>query len=179
MTAPVYDQDSVRLRHDDGTEVTANWLVLVNTDAKVGAGWICRSRYLIQETGGKSTDDFTPELRYSYNGAAYALLTTSSSYIKLVASGTVSDGTATTQQLGAGTFDGGSFDSNGTVALESFTKGQEKEYEWCHQIVSADVKPGDTIALRVYHSGGVGLNAYTNTLTMTIRRKGHIVHTGQ
>ena len=179
MTAPIYDQDSVRLRHDDGTEVTANWLVPVNTNAKARAGWTCRSRYLIQETAGKATENFTPELRYSYNGGAYALLTTSSSYIKLIASGTVSDGTATTQQLGAGDFDGGSFDSDGTVALESFTKADEKEYEWCHQIVPADTKPGDTIALRVYHSGGVGLDAYTNTLTITIRRKGYTVHAGQ
>lgn len=179
MTNAAYDQDSFRVRHDDGTETTANWLTgAVNIDVKARAGWTFRARILLQETGGKSTT-FQPELRSSYNGAAYALITTSSTYIKNVASGTVSDATATTQQLGAGDFDGGEFDSNGTYASETFTKSDEREYEACLQIVPADVTPGDTIALRMYHSGGTGLNTYTNTLTITIRKKGFTVHTGQ
>ena len=172
------DQDSFRIRHDDGTEAGANWLVPANTDVKSSAGWTFRARFLLQETGGKS-GDIQPEWRYSYNGAAYALITTSSSYIKLVPSGTVSDGTATTQQLGAGDFDGGEFDSNGTMADVAFNKSDEKEYEGCFQMVPADLAVGDTIAIRMYRSGGTVLEAYTNTPTLTIRQKAHVVHTGQ
>ena len=179
MTDAAYDQDSFRVRIDDGTEAGATWLTgATNVDVKARAGWTFRVRFLLQETGGK-TADFTPEWRYSYNGAAYALVTTSTSYIQLTASGTVSDGTATTQQIGAGDFDGGSFDSNGTIALESFTKADEKEYEGCFTIVPADVTPGDTIALRMYHSGGTGLNTYTATPTITVRKKGYTIQSGQ
>jgi hypothetical protein len=53
MTNAIYDQDSVRLRIDDGTESGATWQLPVNTDGKVSAGRLCRSRYLLQETGGK------------------------------------------------------------------------------------------------------------------------------
>jgi hypothetical protein len=178
MTNAIYDQDSVRLRIDDGTESGATWQLPVNTDGKVSAGRLCRSRYLLQETGGK-TADFEPELRYSYNGGAYTRVGLASSVIQLTASGTVSDGTATTQQLGAGDFDGGEFDSNGSIALEAFNKSDEREYEWCHAIIPADVKPGDTIALRVYHAGGTALDVYTNTLTITIRQRGYTVQAGQ
>lgn len=179
MAAQAVDQDSFRVRHDDGTEVTANWLTgAVNIDVKARAGWTFRARFLLQEYGAKSAL-FQPEWRYSYNGAAYALISTSSSYIKLVSSGTVSDGTATTQQLGAGDFDGGEFDDNGTMASESFTKSDEREYEGCFQMIPADVVSGDTIAIRMYRSGGTGLDSYTNTPTITIRQKAHVVHTGQ
>jgi len=178
MSNQAIDQDSFRIRHDDGTEAGANWLVPANTDVKSSAGWTFRARFLLQETGGK-TANFQPEWRYSINGAAYALISTSSSYIKLVTSGTVTDATATTQQLGAGDFDGGEFDDEGTMANEAFARVDEREYEGCFQMVPADLAVGDTIAIRMYRSGGTGLDTYTNTPTLTIRQKANVVHTGQ
>lgn len=179
MGSQAIDQDSFRIRHDDGSESAATWQVPINTNIKIAAGRIqVRIRYLLQETGGASKD-FQPEWRYSYNGGAYTLITTSSSYIQLLASGTVADGTATTQQLGAGDFDGGEFDSNGTMANETFNKADEREYEGCFEIVPADVKPGDTIAVRMYYSGGTQLASYTNTPVLTVRQKTYISISGQ
>lgn len=172
-------QVSFRVRHDDGSESAATWQVPANANIKIAAGRSpFRVRFLLEETGGK-TGDIQPEWRYSYNGGSYTLITAASSYIQLVASGTVSDGTATTQQLGAGTFNGGEFDSNGTMANESFTKSEQREYEGCFKIIPTDVKPTDTIAIRMYFSGGTQFTSYTNTPTLTIRQKAFVLLTGQ
>jgi hypothetical protein len=178
MSSQAVDQDAGRFRLDDGTEAGATWFAPLNTDIKGRAGWTFRLRYLLQEYGGKEAN-FQPEWRYSYNGGAYTLITTSSSVIQLTASGTVSDGTATTQQLGAGDFNGGEFDSNGTMANEAFTKNDEREYEGCFALVPADVAPGDTVAIQMYRSGGTALDSYTNTLTLTVRQRSNTGHIGQ
>jgi hypothetical protein len=160
-------QASYRIRNDDGTEATATWKAAANTTflAPLGAGF--RVRFLLQVATAISSTGFV--LMRSLNGGAYTAVTASSTVVKAIASPNVADGAATTKQLGVGTFVAGTFDEvDGAWATVSVAIGSETEMECSIQIVPADVKPRDTIALRVYQTTSIALGAYTNTPTLTV-----------
>lgn len=162
MGQPYYNQQSFRWRDDDGSETGATWLAVANAALpNPAADTTYRLRVLVQNTGDKA-DTPTLNLYYSYNSGTYTQVTTTSSYVRMTASGTVSDTTATTQQLGSGSWVAGEFDSNGSVSSTSLTNGYETEMEFCFQFRSADLSSGDTIDLQVYNSSSA-LNNYTNT----------------
>jgi len=122
---------------------------------------------MVAETAGAS-NAATPSLviEYSLNGGAYALVT-GATPIQFAAFIGATDGDATTQQIGAGSFVAGELDSNGTVAANAGLVNQETEMEYCLFIDSAQVSDGDTIALRAYDAGSA-LNGYTNTPVITV-----------
>jgi hypothetical protein len=160
-------QASYRGRNDDGTEATATWKAAANTlwHAPLNANF--RVRFLLQVATAISSTGFV--LMRSLNGGAYTAVTGASAVVKAAASPNVTDGAATTKQLGVGTFVAGSFDEvDGAWASVSVAIGSETEMECCIQVVAADVKPLNTIALRVYQTTSIALGAYTNTPTLVV-----------
>lgn len=168
--AASYEQEAFRFRNDDGTETTATWKAAENTNFTllVDANQTFRLRIELQENNSTGTAAaFT--IRYSKNGAAYATVTTATSDIKLVASGTVADATATTNQLTTSvkTHVNGQFDSNGTVANITINN-QSTELEYCLQGVAANLVHGDTYDFRCYRGGTTALQTYTRTPRLTV-----------
>lgn len=172
--AAVFDQDSFRIRNDDGTDETdATWKAAANVDADVATDTTFRQRFVVQETAGNS--DGAPvslQIQYRKNLGTWTNVTASSSNVKAVDSTKLTHGADTTQQVGGGTFltnnnwvedvDGVTDDS------AAFAGSDEAEVEFALQIVDADVTDGDQIELRVVKAGGTVLATYTNTPELTI-----------
>jgi len=157
-------QEAFRARNDDGSETTATWIAAANTDWTQDVDTTFRLRFLRAETAGGGENNVSHPLEYSLNSGAWTAVTTTTP-VQYTASATVIDGTATTQQLGTGTFSGdpSEFDSDGTVQnAPSWSGNDEVEYEACLTIDSAQVSNSDTIQIR--HAGLAG---YTNTPTVT------------
>ena len=86
-----------------------------------------------------------------------------------MASSNVTDGGATTQQVGGGTFNAGEIEEvNGIVEDSSVAAAAETEHEWVVEIVSGDVVDTDTLDFRVQWDDGAGY-ADPDTLTVTPR----------
>ena len=164
MTNPVTNQIEFRGRNNDGSETTATWKAALNTNWSQDVDTIFRIRFTVAETQGRNAN-LVLTLYSSYEGAAYAAVTTTSSYVKLLSSAQVDDATATTQQISSGTFVAGEVDDNASVASRLLNNSRT-EMEYVVQIVGADVANDDTIAFRVYASGAA-LNTYTQTPTVT------------
>lgn len=184
MGAPVnpsFTQTSFRFRNDDGTQTTATWAATANTNVKFKPTVILRCRFLIQQTVSTANTNLTQTfyLRYSENGGAYTDVgaqggtTTAVTYAN---SANVTDGTATTQQLGAGSFVAGGIDENGAQAV-TFTSGalSETEIEYVLQIYAPLTGPADTLDLRVYYGTATALNVYTNTPRLQRPRRNFVL----
>ena len=156
-----FTQNGFRARNDNGSETTATWIAALNTNWSQNVGVTFRFRVEALETAGGSTGQSLP-LEYQLNGGGYALVGAATP-IQFATSGTVADATATTQQIGSGTFLAGEFDSDGAVASVSFAGNDRSEMEFCLTIDSAQVANNDTIDLRIN-----GLDAYAQTATITV-----------
>jgi hypothetical protein len=167
-----FDQDSFRLRNDNGSETTATWLAATNTNAPMLVDTTYRARFLVQQTGELAATDVDFEWQYNLAGAGWNNITTSSSAVRAVASPNFVDGANCTQQLGAGAFftanAGMTEDGTAGGTTLALPAGQEAETELSFQIRAVDVTPGQTVQLRLTRDGGVVLNTYTQTPTVTI-----------
>jgi hypothetical protein len=167
-----FDQDSFRLRNDDGSETTATWLAAANTNASMLIDTTYRARFLVQQTGEITASDVDLEWQYNLAGAGWNNITTSSSVVRAVPSPNFIDAANCTQQLGSGTF----FTSNAGMTEDGTAGGTtldppaatEMETELSFQIRAADVAPGQTVQLRLTRDVGIVLNTYTQTPTITI-----------
>lgn len=164
----VVDQDSFRGRNDDGSETTATWKALVNTDWSQNVDENFRARFMLQETaGGNPNNNF--HLQYNLAAAGWNNVTGASSVVRSFASANVADAAATTEQMaGPGTFEAGQFDEVDGAVSTTFSASRETEHEWCLQIISGDVTNGQTLQLRVIYEAGGVLDTYTNTPTITV-----------
>lgn len=160
------EQASFRGRNDDGSQTTATWKDSVNTNWRQAVTTNFRVRFLVKHTGGATTPTF--QLEYNKNSGGWNSVTTASSVCKAVNSTSITDGEATTQQVGAGTFVTGEMSEDGiTAAISIGAATNETEVEYVLQLVSTDVTFGDTIELRVTNAG-VALDIYTNTPAITL-----------
>jgi hypothetical protein len=175
MGAAVTAQQTFRFREDDGSLTEATWLGAGNgSDISRGTGTAnkFRIRFVVEETNGGNANE--PWLLYaSYEGGSYFQITTSSNYIRLVASSYVSDGVnIPTAELGwSGTYNSDTFDSDGTKANNAL-QSEYGEPEYCLYIVDADVANDDTIDLRVYEAVGVPIDGYADTPRVTVVKGG-------
>lgn len=165
-------QASFRARNDDGSETGATWKFGANVNWTQAVDENFRVRFLVQETGaGTLSGTFGGQLQYNLAAAGWNNVTASSSVVQAVASSNITDGVATTQQMGAGTFVAGSIDEvDGNVANVSLSGDDETEVEYVLTIVSGDVTDAQTLQLRVIGLGDdtTALTAYTNTPTVTV-----------
>lgn len=157
-------QQQFRGRNDDGSQTAATWKAATNTNWTQSVGVPFRIRFSIQETAGASATK-TLVVQHNRNSTGWVTTTTSSANVTLVASASVSDGTATTQQISSGSFVVGSFDSNGSVSSVTLIS-QFTEMEYCLQLSGSTIVNGDTLQFRVVDNG-TALNGYTATPTVT------------
>jgi hypothetical protein len=106
---------------------------------------------------------------YSLNGATWLPVTSSSAVVRATASPFVTEDAATTQQLGAGTFVAGSTDeTDGFFSAVSLHVEDQTELEGCLSLVSADVHPGDSVAIVITRGNFEFLEVYNRTPTLTV-----------
>lgn len=169
-------QDAFRGRNDDGNETTATWKDSLNINWLQAVDTNFRTRILIGHSG--LLVSLTPQLEYNLNGAGWNPVTTASSVCKAVNSTNITDGEATTQQIGAGSFVAGEVSEDGIGAAIALTGTVETEVEYVLQIVATDVVDGDIVELRVTNAG-VALDVYTQTPAIVVsenpRRKAFLI----
>jgi hypothetical protein len=167
---PAFDQDSFRLRNDDGDEATATWKVAANQNTSLNVDENFRCRFVVQETAGGSVTNEGFKFQYRLNAGSWTDITTTSSVVKSVLSPNFTDGVDCVQRIGAGTFitDNDGMDENGaTGAVADFAGNDETEVEGCFQIVGADVANNDVIEIKVVRDDGTVLDSYTSTPSIT------------
>jgi hypothetical protein len=168
MTNAVTTQQSFAEVDDDGG-ANAGTLGITNDDWTQLVDSVFRIRFMLDTTAKAETDGYY--LYANYNGTGYARVTPTSSNVQSVASGfgtPPTDGTATSQRLGSGTFTAGEWDDNGAIGSMTIPVNNETEHEFCLSIVSGDVADGLDILFEVRFDSGGSLDGYTNTPTVTI-----------
>jgi CheY-like chemotaxis protein len=177
---PEFTQAKFRGRNDDGGEAApptgASWKAAENTDWNQMPDTSFRVRFLIQQTDGYDVSDKSFQLQYRHNGGSWTNVTGSSSYVKAVASGTVSDGTDTTEQMSGSqnfltgdnnAFDGGDGVAGGGTAMDFTGANDEVELEYCLQIVGADTSVADAIELRVFDTSSTYISTEIPIITVS------------
>ncbi len=163
---PITNQTDFRFRVNSGNEATATWLANANTNISIDVDTSFRYRVVVAETAGSSNPDTVNlTLFFSLEGGAFTLITASTA-IQFASFVDASDGDATTQQVGSGSFVAGSLDNDGTVANVDI-QATETEMEYCLTIDSGQVANDDTIDLQAFN-GGVALDNYGNTGRATV-----------
>jgi hypothetical protein len=165
------DQAHFRGRNDDGNQTGATWKAAEDTNWSQAVDANFRVRFTLDETAGVAVISQNYQLQYNLNGAGWNNVDAASSVVRSSASPHVADATVTTNQLTApaGTFEGGEFDEgNGIAGTGAIGAGNFTEFEYCVQILSADVVDADTIQLRLLAATSGALDAYTQTPTVTV-----------
>lgn len=162
----VLTQTSFRGRNDNGSETAASWIAATNTNWNQVVTSPFRVRFSIADN---SANTITYKSYYSLNAGAWTAITGSSTVVQAVSSASVTDGTATTQQLTVGTYIAGSIDTvDGTFAAVTHTASSGTDLEGCFKVVPGAVSVGDTVGIRIEQSSGTALNFYTATPSLTI-----------
>ena len=162
-----------RGRKDNGDQTNATWIAPQNEGFIQDEDDKHRMRFEVQETSGFGLSvPFSGQLVSSLNGGAWTAVSTTSSVIKSVSSGIVGNGTATTDQLtaGTGTFRPGTVDSNDGIAVTgaAFGANEHTELEFIVQFVPTDLVIGDIVELRLRESTGPDLDVYAVTAAVEI-----------
>lgn len=170
-----YTQSAFRAKNDTGGETSTDWIAAINIDWTQDLDSNFRIRFLIEETDDVEDLDIVFQLQYNLSSGGWNNVTASSSVVRSSASGFVTDGIDTTEQLsGPGTFltTNAGFDevdgAAGGANLDfTTTINQEVEVEYCVQLRSADTIGTDTVQLRIVKGTSTQLTVYTNTPTIT------------
>lgn len=176
-TNPAFTQTSYRFRNDDGSQTTATWKAAVNTNSNEKAYRSFRCRFLIQQTVSAANQNLSRifKLRYSLNGGTYTDVgaQNSETAVRYASSVNVSDATATTQQVGTGSFIAGTIDNNGDTGTITFTNSalSETEIEFVLELYGGLINEVDTLDLRVYETDNTVLTSYTNTARIKRQRR--------
>lgn len=161
------DQDAFRIRNDDGDETTATWKAALNTSIPIAINEPFRVRFVVQNTGSAYSSYIYAY--YRINGDTWYRV--GAGVVDFYDSSSITDGEATTQQIGSGTFNAGKmFESS---ALVSINAGEETEIEAVLELGA--VSNEDTVEVRLYESIlvegifylAVPFLSYTNTLSFT------------
>lgn len=167
------DQDAYRWRNDDGSETAATWLEALNTSHlfDVAAGNVqTRLRILIEEQNGAMSANFDAQLEYDVNGSGiWNDVTLTSSVVRAFNSAFLSDGSDTTQQIGAGSFvtpNAGQSETGlaGGGALD-FAGSDETELDYALEFIAADLSDGDSVIIRVQ-----AVDSWLNQAAVTIAK---------
>ncbi len=172
-TDPVFDQESFRFRNDDGSESGATWYAILNADVNDldnDTNYRLRINVKEQNTAVGKNEDI--QFQYSHESGAWTNITTTSSYIKAIASADAgfSHLGNTTQQLTSGGFDAtnAACSETGVSGGATLDPPQDSyvEAELCFQVVSADVVAGETIDIRVLFD--LALDTWTQVPRITV-----------
>ncbi|PSK90111.1 PKD domain-containing protein [Taibaiella chishuiensis] len=168
-TSPSMGQKQYRWRNNDGSESAATWRAAVNTAVTItSSADILRLRIELANTGTAAAT-VTETLEYSANGGTtWTIMNTPATNAFTYQTSTfVTNGAATTNQMGtgtAGTFAAGRIVSNpGTAA--TLADGARTEYEWVIT-PTANIVPGTTYTFR--STGQQATPTVYPTLTMAV-----------
>lgn len=184
MPVATWRQQSFAWYTDDGGEGT-NQIGATNANPGILAADTTqyRLRYLIQEyANSDQAETPTFELWYRVDATggtsfgAWTVVDSDDTYFTTVGSAGVSDGSTTTQQIGAGTFNDGEFvlvDTGGsaTNAMAATAGNDEYECEWVLEFAETGLSAN--FEFRVELSGGTDLDSYINTTQVSLDH--HIV----
>lgn len=168
MTTALCTGSAYRGRNDDVSLNSSTFTYSQNTDWEQNVDVNFRVRFECEETNNKSFI-LAWQLEYSTDGSNYYSVTTSSNVCKAVSSSQFSDLDATTNVLtvSAQTFTAGEGSTDG-VGTSLQMQNQQSEYEFCVQLVGADLNDNDTVYLRI-----AGLSNYTSgnpIATLTVNK---------
>lgn len=168
--------------YNDGSESASTLIGSLNVNPAKGDldnDTIYLFRIAIEEDGGGSLMNFSPQLTYNHNGGGDTDVNATSSVIRSAGSGSgLTDGGDTTDRITSGDF---TFDptNEGQDEIDGVAGGNTAdlsntgaEFVWAFTIRDVDVADDDTIVLNVYMStGGPALDNYDHTLpTITIEK---------
>jgi hypothetical protein len=172
MVNPAFDQRAWRFREDDGTETSATWTAAQNTvPSPKPVNEVFRLRFEIQETAGASQNNATIVLQYDINNSnSWVNIDEASPGVRLTESAFVAHGTATTNQLtaGTGTFRPGIVATTASGTDISFAGNDHAEVEWCFHLVGADLNDGDTVRFRVTINGALPATSTAGNASLTV-----------
>lgn len=168
-------QSHYRFGIDSGTESSHGWHA--NEDANPSEGTIALDttfllRFCLQ-CDGTAASNVDCEYQYRVNGGTWTNITTTSSFVRAVAATALTNGGNCTKRL-SGT---GTFESSGAGQTEDGTSGGtandivangNSECECGLQLRSADLTGGETVDFRLTRDGGVLIDTYAVTPSLTI-----------
>lgn len=172
-------QRAYRFYNDNGSESTGTAAAAENTALVVKPNGT--KQYILRiglgETGagsinGATTDDY--QLQRSYDGGAYANVTTTSTVVKAFASGNLTDAGVTTNRAsdplsdGGGSFVAGEISETGLITDRQITANNFTEFVYTVEVVAADVTDGKNIDFRVLLNGATTNVTYTVTPRITV-----------
>lgn len=172
-------QRAYRWYNDDGSESAGTAAAAENTALTVKPNGT--KQYILRvglaETGagsiaGATTDDY--QLQRSYDGGAYANVTTSSTVVKGFNSTNLTDAGTTTNRAsdalsdGGGSFVAGEIAENGLITDRQITANNFTEFIYTVEVVPADVADGKNIDFRILLNGATTNMTYTVTPRITI-----------
>jgi hypothetical protein len=173
-------QSHYRFGINELIESTHGWHAAEDTDPSpelsVDTTFLLRFTLQCNATGQSNVD---PEFQYRKNGGAWTNITPSSSNVKAVLPVCWLNGAHTSKRLsGTGTFDASNLGctSDGTAggsAMDIAANGNN-ETECGLQLVGADLVGGDLIEFRLTRDGGVLLNTYAVTPSLSVPYEGTV-----
>lgn len=166
---PIWNQQSYAF-YNDGTESASTIIGAANASQSLDTDTTYQLRFLVQETNGSNQgDDLTVRLQYRLNAGTWTSVS-STTPIQYTAAGTITDGGATTQRIGAGTFVAGRVYEAANDAAVLYTEGGNDESEGLFGLTidGAQVANNDTIELQLVQGDGTAFDIYTNTATLTV-----------
>jgi len=158
------------LAADQATAGACTWGAAQNVNYNPPLDTPFRIRFAIADTGTTSVGATAWRIFASYNGGAYAQVTTTSSgnpiFSTDATAGNSADDSSITNSLltgASGSFVNGAYDDTGSIASLGLATVSYFELEFGLQINSAVAAPGATLAFRVYRGTSTALNTYTVT----------------
>lgn len=170
IITPFVTQTQYRWRNDDGNEATATWRAANNTAISVGdTTTILRVRIELNNNSGGGAYDVNETLEYSSNGGTTwtPITNAPTNAFRYVSSTFVTNGGATTSQMGAatpGTFVAGRIISAVPSATPMSLNANKTEYEWVIK-PTASVLPLTTYTFRSANQGSTPVVYPTLTTT--------------
>lgn len=161
-------QSRFRFYNDDGSQSAATAAGDQNASIGItdtGGNTTFHLRVGVEETGGTSSTNSPWQLQFRRNGGSWSDVTSSSAFVKAVASTHLTDGDSTTSRLtgAGGTFIGGKVAETGSTANHALVANFHTEHLFSIQTVDADLASGDTLEFQVLHNGTALAGGYTAT----------------
>lgn len=165
-------QSHFRFGIEEGTEASHGWHANEDTNILFGVNKTFLLRFTLQ-CDATLQSNVAPEFQYNRNGLGWNAITTSSNVARAVTTAVFANAANTTKRLsGTGTYESSSqgctHDGISGGAQMDIVASGNAETECSLQIMEATVEDGDTIQFRLTRDGGVLLNTYAVTPTLTV-----------
>lgn len=175
---PVFAQNAFRGEQSWGTQSTHNWITDLDTNwvqpvaatATNEIEYAFRLRVLVAETAGGVANNRQIQLQRSLNGGAFGNVSATSTIIQSAVNSNLTNGAATTQQIGAGTYvitNDGVRTTDAVTSNVDYAGNDEAEILYSLNLRPADVAEGDAVSFRVLVNGSTITYNVTPAITVT------------